>query len=86
LRDDNLQLDDEESTAGSMKKSFSTLLGQVNEVLNPQPDDEDEEAMVIQGSEPVSLSPFQVIFKFLFHLSNCRITMRRIKILGLGIV
>jgi hypothetical protein len=55
-----LQLDDEESAAGSMKKSFSTLLVQVNDVLNPQPEDEDEEAMVIQGSEPVSLSTFQV--------------------------
>ncbi|CAB3364537.1 Hypothetical predicted protein [Cloeon dipterum] len=56
---DKLKLDDEESTAGSMKKSISSLLGQVNEVLNPQPDDEDEEPLVIQGSEPVSLSPFQ---------------------------
>lgn len=61
-----LQLDDEESAAGSMKKSFSTLLVQVNDVLNPQPEDEDEEAMVIQGSEPVSLSLFQVAC---FHLS-----------------
>ncbi|XP_059471165.1 BSD domain-containing protein 1-like isoform X2 [Neocloeon triangulifer] len=64
---DKLKLDDEESTAGSMKKSISTLLGQVNEVLNPQPDDEDEEAMVIQGDQPVSLSPFQ---KKLVDLAN----------------
>jgi len=57
-----------------MKKSFSTLLGQVTDVLNPQPDDEDEEAMVIQGSQPVSLSPFQVLdflaLIFIFSLSQ----------------
>ncbi|KAF4518807.1 hypothetical protein B566_EDAN008135 [Ephemera danica] len=57
---DKLKLDDEESTAGSMKKSFSTLLGQVSGALNPQPEDEDEEAILIHGSEPVPLSPLQV--------------------------
>lgn len=53
-------MDDEESTAGSMKKSISSILGQVSGALNPQPEDEDEEAILIQGSEPVPLSPIQV--------------------------
>lgn len=56
----HLQLDKPESTASSMKKSVSTFLDQVSTVLNPSPDDEDEEAVVIHGTDVVPLTRLQV--------------------------
>lgn len=56
---ETLQLDKPESTASSMKKSVTSFLGQVSSVLNPLPDDQDEEAVVIQGSNVVPLTRLQ---------------------------
>ncbi|KAL3288656.1 hypothetical protein HHI36_003089 [Cryptolaemus montrouzieri] len=57
-----LSLDSPDSTANTVKKSFSTFLDQVNTVLNPSPDDSDTEAiMIIEGSETVKLSKLQQI-------------------------
>ncbi|KAF5296129.1 hypothetical protein FQR65_LT10299 [Abscondita terminalis] len=57
-----LKLNEPESTVGSMKRSFSSFLGQMNNVLNPSPDDSDTEAILItEGSEAVTLSKLQQI-------------------------
>ncbi|KAK5648688.1 hypothetical protein RI129_003580 [Pyrocoelia pectoralis] len=57
-----LKLNEPESTVGSMKRSFSSFLGQMNTVLNPSPDDSDTEAILItEGSEAVTLSKLQQI-------------------------
>ncbi|XP_026680980.1 BSD domain-containing protein 1-A [Diaphorina citri] len=64
---ETLQLDKPESTASSMKKSVSTFLDQVSTVLNPSPDDEDEEAVVIHGTDVVPLTRLQAQ---LYALSN----------------
>jgi hypothetical protein len=49
-----------------MKRSVSSFLGQVSSVLNPSPDDDNEEAIVIRDSQPVVLTKLQVIFCQLF--------------------
>ncbi|XP_026688569.1 BSD domain-containing protein 1-A-like, partial [Diaphorina citri] len=67
---ETLQLDKPESTASSMKKSVSTFLDQVSTVLNPSPDDEDEEAVVIHGTDVVPLTRLQVGKAQLYALSN----------------
>lgn len=55
------QLDEPESTANTMKRSISSILGQMNQVLNPSPDDSDTEAiMIIEDSETVTLTKLQV--------------------------
>lgn len=55
-----LKLDTPDSTASSMKRSFSSFLGQMNTVLNPSPDDSDTEAILIIGnSETVTLTKLQ---------------------------
>lgn len=56
---ETLQLDKPESTASNMKKSVSTFLDQVSNVLSPSPEDEDEEAVMIQGSDVVPLTRLQ---------------------------
>ncbi|XP_071448817.1 BSD domain-containing protein 1-like [Hetaerina americana] len=56
---DKLNLEDSDSTASTVKRSISSFLGQVSTVLNPVPEDEDEEAMVIQGSEPIVIDRVQ---------------------------
>jgi len=56
----NSQLDEPDSTASTMKRSVSSFLGQVSSVLNPSPEDDDEEAIVIHDSEPVVLTKYQV--------------------------
>lgn len=56
---DKLHLEDSDSTASTVKRSISSFLGQVSNVLNPVPEDEDEEAMVIQGSEPIVIDRVQ---------------------------
>lgn len=43
-----------------MKRSVSSFLGQVGSVLNPLPDDGDEEAILIQGDNHVFLNRLQV--------------------------
>ncbi|XP_077283831.1 uncharacterized protein LOC143909626 isoform X2 [Arctopsyche grandis] len=53
------KLDEPESTANVMKKSFSTFLDQVNTVLNPSPDDDDAEAILIIDGDSVTLTNFQ---------------------------
>jgi hypothetical protein len=55
------QLDEPESTANTMKRSVSSFFGQVSSVLNPTPEDEDEEAVIIRDSQPVVLTKFQVM-------------------------
>ena len=57
----NSQLDEPDSTVGTMKRSVSSFLGQVTSVLNPSPEDDDEEAIVIHDSEPVVLTKYQVV-------------------------
>jgi len=55
---ETLQLENPESTANTMKKSVSSFLDQVSSALNPLPDDEDEALMVV-GSDTVTLSRLQ---------------------------
>lgn len=55
---ETLQLENPESTANTMKKSVSSFLDQVSSALNPLPDDEDE-ALMIVGSDTVTLSRLQ---------------------------
>ncbi|XP_015370739.1 PREDICTED: BSD domain-containing protein 1-like isoform X2 [Diuraphis noxia] len=55
---DTLQLENPESTANTMKKSVSLFLDQMSSALNPLPDDEDE-ALMIVGSDTVTLSRLQ---------------------------
>ncbi|VVC98927.1 BSD domain-containing protein 1-A-like [Leptidea sinapis] len=55
-----LKLDDEDSPANVMKKSLSTFIGQVSTVLNPEPDDEDEDTEVILSSgDTMALSSYK---------------------------
>lgn len=56
---EQLSFDQPESTVNTMKRSMSSFLGTVNNVLNPSPDDSDTEAMVMRGNIPVVLSRFQ---------------------------
>lgn len=71
----NLQLDEPESTASTMKRSVSSFLGQVSSVLNPSPEDDDEEAIVIHDSEPVVLTKFQVVCSVsYFHQQISRVS------------
>ncbi|XP_021914019.1 BSD domain-containing protein 1-like isoform X2 [Zootermopsis nevadensis] len=58
---DKLRLDEPESTANTMKRSVSSFFGQVSSVLNPSPEDEDEEAIVIHDSQPVVLTKYQML-------------------------
>lgn len=52
-------MENPESTANTMKKSVSSFLDQMSSALNPLPDDEDE-ALMIVGSDTVTLSRLQV--------------------------
>lgn len=54
------QLDKPESTANNVKRSVSSFFDQVGSALSPPPDDGDEEAIVIQGNNPVFLNRLQV--------------------------
>ncbi|VEN61284.1 unnamed protein product [Callosobruchus maculatus] len=54
-----LSLDSPTSTASTMKRSFSSFLGQMNSVLNPSPDDSDTEILIVENSETVELTKLQ---------------------------
>ncbi|XP_022907259.1 BSD domain-containing protein 1-like isoform X1 [Onthophagus taurus] len=54
-----LRLNEPESTANTVKKSISSFLGQVNEALNPSPEDEDTEAILITDGDMVPLTKLQ---------------------------
>uniref|UniRef100_A0A1B6L996 BSD domain-containing protein n=1 Tax=Graphocephala atropunctata TaxID=36148 RepID=A0A1B6L996_9HEMI len=56
---ETLQLDKPESTANSVKRSVSSFFDQVGTALSPPPEDGDEEAIIIQGSDPVFLNRLQ---------------------------
>jgi len=51
-----------------MKKSVSSFLDQMSSALNPLPDDEDE-ALMIVGSDTVTLSRLQVINLISFYFN-----------------
>ncbi|KAJ8923940.1 hypothetical protein NQ315_006716 [Exocentrus adspersus] len=53
------KLDSPDSTASNMKRSFSSFLGQMNNVLNPSPDDSDTEILIVENSETVKLTKLQ---------------------------
>lgn len=53
-------MENPESTANTMKKSVSSFLDQMSSALNPLPDDDDE-ALMIVGSDTVTLSRLQVL-------------------------
>ncbi|XP_063226718.1 BSD domain-containing protein 1-like isoform X1 [Bacillus rossius redtenbacheri] len=57
---DKLRLDEPTSTANTVKKSVSSFFDTVSNVLNPSPDDDDQEAIVIFDSQPVSLTKLQM--------------------------
>lgn len=58
-----------------MKKSVSLFLDQMSSALNPLPDDEDEESLMIVGSDTVTLSRLQVIHSFciIFYVLDLKI-------------
>lgn len=59
-----------------MKRSISSILGQMNQVLNPSPDDSDTEAiMIIEDSETVTLTKLQVWSCFIHIRNNLLITV-----------
>ncbi|XP_050504805.1 BSD domain-containing protein 1-B isoform X1 [Diabrotica virgifera virgifera] len=66
-----LSLDSPSSTASNMKRSFSSFLGQMNNVLNPSPDDSDAEMLIVENSETVTLNKFQ---KALYELQKDPVT------------
>ncbi|XP_050522942.1 BSD domain-containing protein 1-like isoform X2 [Daktulosphaira vitifoliae] len=55
---ETLQLENPDSTANTMKKSVSTFLDQVTNALHPLPDDDDE-ALLVVGSDTIPLSRLQ---------------------------
>ncbi|CAH0759921.1 unnamed protein product [Diatraea saccharalis] len=54
-----LKLDVPESPANVMKKSFSTFIGQVSTVLNPEPDDEDDTEVILSSGDTTMLSTYK---------------------------
>ncbi|CAH1121918.1 unnamed protein product [Ceutorhynchus assimilis] len=62
-----LRLESPNSTASNVKRSFSTFLGQVNTVLNPSPDDEDTEILIVENAETHELNHYQ---KALYNLQK----------------
>jgi len=62
-------LENPESTANTMKKSVSSFLDQMSSALNPLPDDEDEAIMIV-GSDTVTLSRLQVIYLICFYFNT----------------
>ncbi|XP_030757066.1 BSD domain-containing protein 1-like isoform X1 [Sitophilus oryzae] len=62
-----LSLESPDSTVNSVKRSFSTFLGQMNTVLNPSPDDSDTEILIIENSETHEPNSYQ---KALYELQS----------------
>ncbi|KAL1501529.1 hypothetical protein ABEB36_006834 [Hypothenemus hampei] len=56
-----------DSTVNTVKRSFSTFLGQMNTVLNPSPEDEDTEILIVENSETHELTKLQ---KALYQLQK----------------
>ncbi|XP_045455599.1 BSD domain-containing protein 1-like [Melitaea cinxia] len=54
-----LKLDVPESPANVMKKSFSSFIGQVSTVLNPEPDDEDDTEVILSSGDTTMLSTYK---------------------------
>lgn len=54
-----LKLDVPESPANVMKKSFSSFIGQVSTVLNPEPDDEDDTEVILSSGDTTLLSTYK---------------------------
>ncbi|XP_055704806.1 BSD domain-containing protein 1-A-like [Phlebotomus papatasi] len=54
-----LKLDEPDSTANTVKKSLSSFLGQVSEVLIPSIEDDETEAVLITNNGTVTLTGFQ---------------------------
>ncbi|RVE45697.1 hypothetical protein evm_009667 [Chilo suppressalis] len=54
-----LKLDSPESPANVMKKSFSTFIGQVSTVLNPEPDDEDDTEVILSSGDTTMFSTYK---------------------------
>ncbi|XP_045761832.1 BSD domain-containing protein 1-like [Maniola jurtina] len=54
-----LKLDSPESAANVMKKSFSSFIGQVSTVLNPEPDDEDDTEVILSSGDTTMLSTYK---------------------------
>lgn len=65
-------MENPESTANTMKKSVSLFLDQMSSALNPLPDDEDEAIMIV-GSDTVTLSRLQVINIICVNLILCHL-------------
>lgn len=61
-------MENPESTANTMKKSVSSFLDQMSSALNPLPDDEDEAIMIV-GSDTVTLSRLQVKCLICFYFN-----------------
>ncbi|XP_028156178.1 BSD domain-containing protein 1-like isoform X2 [Ostrinia nubilalis] len=53
------KLDVPESPANVMKKSFSSFIGQVSTVLNPEPDDEDDTEVILSSGDTTMLSTYK---------------------------
>ncbi|KAK9511310.1 hypothetical protein O3M35_005884 [Rhynocoris fuscipes] len=58
---DSLQLDKEDSTANTVKKSLSSFFGQLSEALIPPSEDDNVYVpVIVQDGEPVQMTPLQL--------------------------
>ncbi|KPJ04160.1 PREDICTED: BSD domain-containing protein 1-like isoform X2 [Papilio xuthus] len=53
------KFDEPESTANAVKKSFSTFIEQVNIVLNPEPDDDEDTEVILSSGDTTMLSTYK---------------------------
>ncbi|KAM3961342.1 BSD domain-containing protein 1 [Aphomia sociella] len=53
------KLDVPESPANAMKKSFSSFIGQVSTVLNPEPDDDDDTEVILSSGDTTMLTTYK---------------------------
>ncbi|XP_026750538.1 BSD domain-containing protein 1-like isoform X1 [Galleria mellonella] len=53
------KLDVPESPANVMKKSFSTFIGQMSTVLNPEPDDDDDTEVILSSGDTTMLTTYK---------------------------
>ncbi|KAL4716501.1 hypothetical protein ACJJTC_015929 [Scirpophaga incertulas] len=54
-----LEMDMSEQPTNSMKKSFSSFIGQVSTVLSPEPDDEDDTEVILSSRDTTMLSTYK---------------------------